>query len=56
MKNFLQRDGLYKYCIIAPSQAMTVNERNGRQLALSAINGSIKRNVAIKLLKRYTDP
>lgn len=31
-------------------------EKKVKQLALSAINGSIKDIVAIKLLKRYTDP
>ena len=56
MKNVLQRDGLYEYCITAPSQTMSENKKKGRQLALSVINGSIKGNVAIKLLKRYTDP
>ena len=56
MKNVLQRDGLYEYCITTPSQVMSDNEKKRRQLALSAINGSVKGNVAIKLLKRYTDP
>jgi hypothetical protein len=56
MKNVLQREGLYEYCITAPSQVVTDAERKRRQLALSAINGSVKGNVAIKLLKRYTDP
>ena len=31
-------------------------ERKGRQAALSAINGSIKGDVAFKLFKRYSDP
>ena len=35
---------------------MSDNEKKGRQLAVSGINGNIKGNVAIKLLKRYTDP
>jgi hypothetical protein len=35
---------------------VTDNEKKGRQLALSDINGSVKGNEAIKLLKRYTDP
>ena len=56
MKNVLQGDGLYEYCITAPSQVMSENEKKRRQLVLSAINGSIQGNVAIKLLKRYTDP
>ena len=56
MKNVLQRDGLYEYCINTPSQVMMENEKKGRQLALSAINASVKGNVAIKLLKRYTEP
>ena len=30
MKNVLQRDGLYEYCITAPSQIMTDNEKKGR--------------------------
>ena len=47
---------MYEYCITAPSHVMINNEKKGRQLALSAINGSVKGNVAIKLLKRYTDP
>ena len=56
MKNVLQRDSLYEYCITAPSQVMSENEKKGRKLALSAINKSVKGTVAIKLLKKYTDP
>ena len=56
MKNVLQRNGLYEYCITVLSQVMAANEKKGRQLALSTINGSVKGTVAIKLLKRYTDP
>jgi hypothetical protein len=31
MKNVLQRDGLYEYCITAPSQVVSENERDSQE-------------------------
>ena len=56
MRNVYLRDGLFDYCTIAPSQNMTDQEKKERQVALSAINGSFKRDVALKLLKCYSEP
>ena len=56
MKNVLLRDGLFDYCSVPPSQDMSEHERKGRQIALSAINSSVKGDVALKLLKRYFEP
>ena len=56
MKNVLMRDGLFLYCSVPPNPFMEDVERKGRQAALSAISGSIKGDVALKLLKRYSDP
>ena len=56
MRNVLLRDGLFDYCTIAPSPNMTERERKGRQVALSAINDSVKGDVELKLLKCYSEP
>jgi hypothetical protein len=56
MKNILQRDGLYDFCITPPNNPVTEAERKGRQAAMSAINSSVKGGVALKLLKRYSEP
>ena len=56
MKNVLMRDGLFDYCTVAPSHIMNNVERKRRQATLSAINSSVKGDVALKLLKRYSDP
>ena len=56
MRNVLLRDGLFDYCTVAPSQNMTNREKKGRQVALSAINGSVKGDIALKLLKCYSKP
>ena len=56
MRNVLLTDGLFDYCTVAPSQNITDLEKKGRQVALSAINGSVKEDVASKLLKRYSEP
>ena len=56
MKNVLVRDGLFEYCSEPPSPFMGNAKRKGRQSTLSAINDSIKGDVALKLLKRYSDP
>jgi transposase InsO family protein len=56
MKNILQRDGLYDFCITPPSNPVTDAERKGRQATMSAINSSVKGGVALKLLKRYSEP
>jgi hypothetical protein len=51
MKNILQRDGLYDYCVTTPNTPMLDPERKDRQAAMSAINSNIKRGVVLKLLK-----
>ena len=56
MKNVLMKDNLFEYCSEPPTSFMDNVERKGKQAALSAINGSIKGDVEIKLLKRYSDP
>jgi hypothetical protein len=56
MKNILMRDSLYDYCISPPSEIVSDQERRGRQAAMSAINSSVKGGVALKLLKRYSEP
>ena len=56
MKNVLMRDKLFVYCSVPSNPFMEDVERKGRQAALSAISGSIKGDVALKLLKRYSDP
>ena len=55
IKNVLMRDGLFEYYSVPPTPFMDNVERKGRQTALSAINGSIKGDVVLKLLKRYSD-
>jgi hypothetical protein len=56
MKNILQRDGLFDFCVTARTNPTPELERKGRQAAMSAINSSVKGGVALKLLKRYSDP
>jgi hypothetical protein len=56
MKNILQRDGLYNFCITPPSSPLTEAEWKGRQAAMSAINSSVKGGVALKLFKPYSEP
>jgi hypothetical protein len=56
MKNILQRDGLYDFCINTHNNPMPDPERKWRHVAMSAINNSVKGGVALKLLKRYSEP
>ena len=55
MKNHLQKDGRFCYCITPPSDIMGEEERTARQQVMSIINSNAKNN-ALKLLRRYHDP
>lgn len=55
MKNLLQKDGRFHYCLTPPSAIMGEEERTARQQVLSIINSNAK-NSALKLLRRYHDP
>lgn len=55
MKNLLQKDGRFHYCITPPSKTMGEEEKMARQQVLSIINSNAKNN-ALKLLRRYSDP
>ena len=55
MKNLLQKDGRFSYCITPPSEPMSKQEKIGRQQVLSIINSNAK-NSALSLLRRYNDP
>ena len=54
MKNLLQKDGRFVYCLTAPSKIMGEEERTARQQAMSIINSNAKNNV-LKFLRRYSD-
>ena len=56
IKNVLMKDGLFDYCTVAPNHIMNNVERKDREAALFAINSSVKGDVALKLLKSYSDP
>ena len=55
IKNLLQKDGRFVYCLTAPSKTMSEEERIARQQVMSIINSNAKNN-ALKLLRRYSDP
>ena len=55
IKNLLQKDGRFRYCITAPSDPLGEEERIARQQVLSIINSNAKNN-ALRLLHRYSDP
>lgn len=55
MKNHLQKDGRFHYCITPASKTMGEEEKTARQQVLSIINSNAK-NTALKLLRRYNDP
>jgi hypothetical protein len=55
MKNHLQKDGRYHYCLTPPSKIMGEEEKAARQQVMSIINSNAKNN-ALKLLRRYDDP
>lgn len=55
MKNLLQKDGRFHYCLTPPSQIMGEEERTERQQVLSIINNNAKNSV-LKVLRRYHDP
>ena len=53
MRNPLLKDGLFDYCIMAPSHNISERDSKERQVALFAINSTIKDDIALKLLKCY---
>ena len=55
MKSLLQKDGRFHYCLTAPSEVMSEEEKMARQQVMSIINSNAK-NSALKLLRRYKDP
>lgn len=55
MKNLLQKDGRFHYCLTPPSKIMSEEEKMARQQVMSIINNNAK-NSALKLLRRYDDP
>ena len=55
MKNLLQKDGRFFYCLTPLSKVMGEEERMARLLVISIINNNA-RNRALKLLRRYHDP
>ena len=55
MKNLLQKDDMFHYCLTPPSKTMSEEERIARQQVMSIINGNAKNN-ALKLFRRYSDP
>jgi hypothetical protein len=55
MKNLLQKDGRFHYCLTPPSKVMGAEEKGARQQVMSIINSNAKNN-ALKLLRRYDDP
>ena len=55
MKNLLQKDGRFFYCLTPPSVVMGEEEKMARLLVMSIINNNAK-NSTLKLLRRYHDP
>ena len=55
MKNLLQKDGRFHYCLTAPSKIMGEEEKTARQQVMSLITCNATDN-ALKLLRRYDDP
>ena len=55
MKNLLQKDGRFHYCLTPPSKIMGEEEKTARQQVMNIINSNAKNN-ALKLLRRYEDP
>jgi hypothetical protein len=55
MKNLLQKDGRFRYCLTPPSKIMGEEERIARQQVMSIINSNAK-NTALRILRRYHDP
>lgn len=55
MKNLLQKDGRFHYCLTLPSKIMGKEEKTARQQVMSIININAK-NSALKLLRQYHDP
>ena len=55
MKNLLQKDGRFHYCLTPPSKIMSEEERIAWQQVMSIINSNAKNN-AFKLLRKYSDP
>jgi hypothetical protein len=55
MKNLLQKDGRFHYCLTPASKIMGEEEKTARQQVMSIINSNAKNN-ALKLLRRHDDP
>ena len=56
IKNILQRDDLFDFCIIAPTNPLLEQEKKSRQATMSAFNNSVKGGIALKLFKCYLEP
>ena len=48
MKNLLQKDGRFRYCLTPPNKNMSEEEKMARQHVMSIINNNAKNN-ALKL-------
>ena len=55
MKNLLQKDGRFRYCLTPPTKSMSDEEKMARLQVMSIINSNAKNN-ALKILRRYNDP
>ena len=54
MKNLLKRDGLFTWCLQAPSTFSIAGEEKGRKLVLSLLTSNAKGN-ALRLMRRFMD-
>lgn len=52
MKNLLQKDGRFHYCLTPSSKIMSEEEKMTRQQVMNIINSNAKNN-ALKPLRRY---
>lgn len=55
IKNLLQKDRYFQYCLTPPSKIMSEEEKMVRQQVMSIIKSNAKNN-ALKLLRHYNDP
>ena len=55
MKNLLQIDGRFHYCLTPPNKIMGEEEKMARQQVMSIINNNATYNT-LSLLRRYSDP
>ena len=56
MKNLFLSNNIYDYCIFASNEFLSEQKKRGRRAATSAIKISVKRSVALKLLKWIWEP